>query len=142
MAIFLGSDSGIKKESSLSSVWSELTSGLTQTFSAIADNFTRLTGSPSGIENSLKPENVYIDDGFSNVPGADFNGSRLSGIKDIKKRRVVSQEPQATVIVKKKMFSSFRSNFDSKFMSAGEKLFVRASKFLFEKKSKYRILRK
>lgn len=79
-------------------------------------------------------ETTYTDDGFENVPGFSTAERNYAGIKQPSKRAVISQRPQATVFITKKMFSSLRNNYDIRFMSESEKLFVRAVKLLFERK--------
>lgn len=49
-------------------------------------------------------------------------------------RTITFQEPEATLLVKKKMFSSLAENYDTKYMNSDEKLFYRASKILFQTK--------
>jgi hypothetical protein len=53
---------------------------------------------------------------------------------DPKQLEVLFQEPNATVLVKKRMFSSIAENFRSDFMDQDEKLYYRAMKFLFQNK--------
>lgn len=55
---------------------------------------------------------------------------------DPKQREIIMQEPNITVLVKKRMFSSIAENFDPKYMDADEKIFYKASKILFENKCK------
>jgi len=79
-------------------------------------------------------ERVFVDDGFSNVPGTSFVDSKIDNVDDIQTRRITSQEPSLTVYIKKRAFWGLSSANDSRFMDSGEKLFMRASKILFEKK--------
>jgi hypothetical protein len=53
-----------------------------------------------------------------------------------KKFEVLVQEPTATVLLKKKMFSSIAQNFRPDFMDADEKLYYRAMQILFQNKCK------
>jgi len=55
---------------------------------------------------------------------------------DPKQREIIMQEPNITVLIKKRMFSSLAENFDTKYMDADEKIFYKASKILFENKCK------
>jgi hypothetical protein len=57
-------------------------------------------------------------------------------IQGIKPRisQILIQEPDVTVVVKKRMFSSLSENYRTDLMDADEKLFIRASKKLFEQK--------
>lgn len=51
-------------------------------------------------------------------------------------REIVSQAPEMTVVVKKRMFSTLAENFRPELMDDQEKLFYRASKRLFQNKCK------
>lgn len=53
---------------------------------------------------------------------------------DIKQFEILMQEPNATVLVKKRMFSSVGDNFRPDFMNNDEKLYYRATKILFRNK--------
>jgi hypothetical protein len=51
-----------------------------------------------------------------------------------KQFEILTQEPNATVLVKKRMFSSIAENFRPDFMDADEKLYYRTIKILFQNK--------
>ena len=51
-----------------------------------------------------------------------------------RKREIIIQEPTATILVKKRMFSSLTENYRGEYMDEGEKLFMKASAKLFESK--------
>lgn len=51
-----------------------------------------------------------------------------------KQLEILMQEPNATILVKKKMFSSIADNFRPDFMDSDEKLYFRAIKILFQNK--------
>ena len=53
---------------------------------------------------------------------------------DPKQFQILWQEPSATVLVKKRMFSSIAENYRPDFMDADEKLFYKAMKVLFQNK--------
>lgn len=53
---------------------------------------------------------------------------------DPKAYQILLQEPNATVLVKKKMFSSVGENFRPDFMNADEKVYYKAMKILFQNK--------
>ncbi len=53
---------------------------------------------------------------------------------DPKKFEILMQEPNATVLIKKKMFSSVAENFRPDFMDADEKLYYKSIKILFANK--------
>ena len=134
MAILFGSDVGIRKDA-LDSVLSRIGNDFSRFAEGIADSFTRLTGAPKpGIFPPPPKEEVFVDTGFSNVPGTSFPGSQIENLDDIKTRRIITQEPELTMYVKKRIFSSLRNEFDSKFMSEEDKLLLRSSKILFENK--------
>jgi len=79
-------------------------------------------------------ENQYVDQGSENIPGFSTSDRTYAQIKKPSKRHVYSQAPRATVLVKKRMFSALRTNYDPRFMNENEKIFIRASKILFDKK--------
>lgn len=86
-------------------------------------------------QSHLFYENQYVEDGVQNVPGFSTVNKTYGQAKQPSKRRVLTQAPQGTVFLKKRLFSSLRSNFDPRFMSEKEKLFIRASKKLFARKA-------
>lgn len=53
---------------------------------------------------------------------------------DVKQYETLMQEPSATLLITKKMFSSVGENFRPDFMNAEEKLYYKAMKILFENK--------
>src|SRR5690606_7879491 len=68
-------------------------------------------------------ERTYIEDGY---------------IKNIspRQREILMQQPDMTVLIKKRMFSSLAQNYKTNMLSSDEKLFIKASKKLFENKCK------
>jgi hypothetical protein len=133
MPIIFGSDVGIRNDT-----YHSFVDQISQDFSRVArglrDAFTSLTGTISYLKDQPPLENVYVDDGFNNVPGNAFVGSQISNIDDIKTRQIITQEPQLTLYIKKRAFWSLRGENDTKFLDSGEKLFLRATKILFERK--------
>src|SRR5574337_551859 len=130
MAIIFGGDAGIRQDTfgsfvdKISTEFQRVKSGLEASFN----------GETAGAPPISQKEKVFVDDGFTNVPGTSFVGSQVEGIDDIKTRRITTQEPQLTVYIKKRAFWSLRNENDTRFMDPGEKLFLRASKILFENK--------
>lgn len=61
-------------------------------------------------------------------------GDRLNQYPN--QREFISQQPEMTVVVKKRMFSSLSENFRADLMDDQEKLFLKASKRLFQNKCK------
>ncbi len=88
----------------------------------------------SGINPAPPVESVFVDSGFTNVPGTAFNGSNIDNLDDVQTRRITSQEPQLTAYIRKRAFGGLSDENDSRFMDSGEKLYLRATKILFEKK--------
>lgn len=78
--------------------------------------------------------NSFIEDGTKKVPGTSFAGSQISDVVAPSKRKIITQDIQPTVIVKKRMFSTLRDSFDLKYMDEKERLYVRSVKTLFRKK--------
>lgn len=133
MAIIFGSDAGIRPDP-IGGLVNKITGDLHRIKEGILSNFSRLTGEVAGLPPPPPRENVYVDDGFSNVPGTSFPGSQIENIDDFKKRRVTSQEPKATIYIQKRAFRALRNEHDTRFMDSGEKLLLRATKILFENK--------
>src|SRR3990167_10761558 len=133
MAIIFGSDAGVRSDP-IASITNKITQDLVRIKNGIVSNFSRLTGEAMGIPPPPPRENVYVDDGFSNVPGTSFPGSQIENIDDFKRRRVTSQEPKATIYIQKRAFRALRNEHDTRFMDSGEKLLLRATKILFENK--------
>lgn len=133
MAIVFGGDAGIRQDTFEGFV-DKISSEFSRIKTGIMENFSRLTGEAFGLPPPPPKEKVFIDDGFTNVPGTSFVGSQVEGVDDIKTRRITTQEPQLTVYIKKRAFWSLRNENDTRFMDPGEKLFLRATKILFENK--------
>jgi hypothetical protein len=53
---------------------------------------------------------------------------------DVKQLEVLMQEPSATLLIKKKMFSSVNENYRPDYMDVDEKLYYKAMKILFQNK--------
>lgn len=126
MSIIFGGDIGIQQDA-MGNFWDSITSEA----SRIADGFA---GRLSTTKKPPPKENIYVDDGFMNVPGTAVVGSGIENLDDAKRRRITTQKPDVTVYIKKKLFWSLRNEHDTKFADDGEKLFIRASKLLFERK--------
>jgi hypothetical protein len=67
----------------------------------------------------------YVEEGFLRNTPYQANPKQLA---------ILLQEPSATILVKKRMFSSLAENHRPDYMDADEKLFYRASKVLFQNK--------
>src|SRR5258708_2421358 len=70
-------------------------------------------------------ERRYVEDGFLR---------RDPWNTDAKQFEVLLQQPSATVLLKKSMFSSIGENFRPDFMDLDEKLYFKAMKVLFQNK--------
>ena len=55
---------------------------------------------------------------------------------NVEQNEVIHQQPNATVLIKKRMFSSIAENFRPDFMDKDEKLYYKAMKVLFDNKCK------
>jgi len=67
----------------------------------------------------------YTEDGFLRTDLFNSTSKQLE---------ILMQEPNATILVKKKMFSSLANNYRPDYMSNDEKLFYKACKILFKNK--------
>jgi hypothetical protein len=130
MAIVFGGDAGVRQDT-FGSFVDKITTEFQRVKTGLENSFG---GETSGLPPTPPKEKIFVDDGFTNVPGTSFAGSQIEGIDDIKTRRITTQEPQMTVYIKKRAFWSLRNENDTRFMDPGEKLFLRASKILFENK--------
>jgi hypothetical protein len=130
MAIVFGGDAGIVENS-----YYGFLSEISKKFDDLVNTLNQGLYSP---DNWPPPapilEKVHIDDGFENVPGTSYVGSTIDNVDDIKQRRISSQEPHATIYIKKRAFWGLADENDTRFMDKGEKLYLRATKILFEKK--------
>lgn len=72
-------------------------------------------------------ERSYVDQGFIRPNAYQMDLNTLD---------VLMQEPNATVLIKKRMFSSLAENYNLSTMDKDEKLFYRASQILFNNKCK------
>ena len=126
MSIIFGGDAGITQNSYLL-FSSEIANRVSQLVDIYKERWNPEVLIPS-------KERIFVDDGFSNVPGTSFIDSKIENVDDMKERRITSQRPDVTVYVKKRAFWSLVSSNNSKYMDPGEKLFMRATKILFEKK--------
>lgn len=79
------------------------------------------------ISNSVdqSAERAYIEEGASRVDFYNYRPKQLD---------ILMQEPDITVLVKKRAFSSLAENFRSDLMDQQEKLFLRTTKVLFKNK--------
>lgn len=80
-------------------------------------------------------EEQFIEDGVSNIPGFSTVERSYAQVKKPTRRHVYTQRVQATVFIKKRIFSTLRSNYDIRLMNKDEKLFMRAAKKLFLRKT-------
>lgn len=133
MPILFGGDIGIR-DNAFTNFANKIAGEFSKAANGLVDAFTNLTSSTLPTPARSPIEQVYVDSGFNNVPGTAFLGSTVSNVSDIKTRQVITQEPQATVYIKKRAFWSLRAENDARFMDSGDRLFVRASKILFENK--------
>jgi hypothetical protein len=70
-------------------------------------------------------ERRYVEEGYLRIDPFTANPKQFE---------ILMQEPNATVLVKKKMFSSIGDNFRTDFMNDDEKVYFKAMKVLFQNK--------
>ena len=129
MGIIFGSDVGIREDA-----FGSFVNQISNDIALIGDSVNNILNNTATLPPPPPRENVYVDDGFSNVPGTAFEGSQIENIDDFKRRRITSQEPNATVYIQKRAFSTLKDENDTKYLDSGEKFLLRATKILFEKK--------
>jgi hypothetical protein len=100
---------------------------------ASVDNFTKQVSGIKPVDNSINlvnsyQESRYQDKGF--YTKSTFTDMEVNALK------ILWKSPDATVLVKKKMFSSLMNYNQPEYMDAEEMLFLRASKRLFSNKCK------
>jgi hypothetical protein len=132
MAIVFSSEVNVQPNS-FSNFVGQITSDFSKIASGLSNAFTNLT-STGNMPPQPPLEHVYVETGFSSVPGTSFVGSQVSAVSDIKTRQILTQEPNATIYIHKRAFSTLRNENDTRFMNKGEKLFLRATKILFQNK--------
>ena len=76
----------------------------------------------------------FVEDGSHEIPGLQANNAKYSGIKKPTRRAQFTQRPKATVFIKKKQFSSLKSNYETRFLDEDERLYLRCVKTLFKRK--------
>lgn len=80
-------------------------------------------------------ENNFVEDGVQDVAGFSTYDESYSNIKSPSSRRIITQRNQCTILIKKRMFSTLRGNYDIRFLDDKEKMFLRATKALMTKKA-------
>ena len=115
--------------------------------SQLGEQFGMGNGSPSSLD--AFPDNSPFGNGNIKIPYGklkDFAGQidqsanrsyvENGHLRDIRPRalEIVMQQPDVTVVVKKRMFSSLAENYKTELMNSDEKLFLKASKRLFQNK--------
>src|SRR5271157_1905795 len=98
MAIVFGSDAGIAQNST-ETIWSGLKRQASDILSGIQSTINTLAGVQPVIQ-----ERVFVDSGFTNVPGTSFAGSLTTEVSDTQERNITSQEPVLTVYIRKRAF--------------------------------------
>ena len=84
---------------------------------------------------NLNTEQSFVEDGVSNIAGFSTVNNTYDHIQKPSRRKIHTQTNNATIFVKKRIFSTLRSNYDFKFMNEEERIFLKASKKLFERKT-------
>jgi hypothetical protein len=104
-----------------------LVENTTHTLDAVVDGQNQKYGSLGDISQKIdqSAQRKYVEEGF--LRRDPYNA-------DPKQFEVLLQEPSATVMFKKRMFSSVAENFRTDYMDKEEKLFYKATKFLFQNK--------
>src|SRR5574338_1010430 len=99
----------------------------THTLDAVVDGQNVKYGALGDLAGQIdqSAERRYVEEGY--LRRDPYNS-------DPKQLEILMQEPNATVFIKKKMFSSIAENFRPDFMDAEEKLYYKAIKILFQNK--------
>lgn len=99
----------------------------THTLDSVVDGQNQKYGSLGDISQKIdqSAQRKYVEEGF--LRRDPYNA-------DPKQFEVLLQEPSATVLFKKRMFSSVAENFRTDYMDKEEKLYYKATKFLFQNK--------
>jgi hypothetical protein len=99
----------------------------TTSLNSVVDGQTQKYGSLGSLAGNFdeSAQRSYIEAGY--LRRDPYNS-------DPKLYEILLQEPSATVLVKKRMFSSIAENFRPDFMDADEKLYYKAMKVLFQNK--------
>ena len=107
---------------------------------SIKDQFGLAENTPGDLDSNLGPFTVpfgKLGDFASQIDSTAQRRYIESGsIRDIKPRalQIISQAPEVTVLIKKRLFSSLQENYKLDLLDEDELLFFRASKELFSRK--------
>jgi hypothetical protein len=114
--------------------------------SSLSDSLTDQIGladsTPGNLDSSIGPVRVpfgKLGDFASKIDKSAHRQYIESGsIRNIRPRamEIISQQPDMTILIKKRLFSSLMENYKLDLLDADELLFVRATKALFERKCK------
>jgi len=109
---------------------SDTVSGLERLREDVSGVLSALAG--KGQTESFDPS--FVGSGKHVVPGGSIEHGKASPIEAASVRQVISQEPKASLIVKKRAFSSLNSLYNPSLMDDAEKWLFRATKRLFLRK--------
>lgn len=100
-----------------------------KTLDILEDGHTRRYGTLGDFAGKFdqSSERRYLEEGYLRKDLFNVQPKQLE---------ILMQEPEVTVLIKKKMFSSIAENFRPDFMDQEEKLFYKASRILFQNKCK------
>jgi hypothetical protein len=104
---------------------------------AVLDQFGLGENTPSDLDGKVAGDFASLGDFASKIDRSAQRSYVESGtIRNIKPRalEIISQEPDITVLVKKRVFSSLIESYRTDLMDADDKLFLRATKRLFYNK--------
>jgi hypothetical protein len=113
--------------------------GSTKTNSPLLSDVTEIRDKAQSIVDRLlggsaAGETSYVGSGRQVVVGGNIQGGRVSPLEEAEVREVYSQTPQASVIFKKRAFSSLIHMFNGSLIGDEEKWILRATKRLVERK--------
>lgn len=99
------------------------------TLDTVVDGHTRKYGLLGDFANKFdqSAERRYLQEGFFKHDQYNIHPKQLE---------VLMQEPDVTVLIKKRAFSSLSENFRQDLMSADDRVFLKATKILFQNKAK------
>jgi len=98
---------------------------VTSSISGIADGQQEKAGTLGNFSFDKSAERHYLEEGYIRVDPYQTNPKQLE---------ILWQEPTATVLIKKRMFSSVADNYRPDFMDVDEKLYYKAMCILFQNK--------
>lgn len=87
-----------------------------------------------GKANTEKFDANFVGSGKEVMIGGNIEGGKVAPLEEASIRQIYGQTPQASVIIKKRVFAALKHLYDPKYMDKGEQWLLRATKKLIANK--------